>query len=497
MLAVFSSSANGEVSKVVENQRALRVLLSTNGMRPYDESSVADVLSTFHAAVLGQLLSLNASFELEPSLIKKWSWESSSNSYTLVLRSGLKFSNGRKVTSEDLEYSLLRGFFSARRSFYAVYLSNIDGLDKISISNEYKPGLVSGITVVSPDTLRVTLKKPNPSFLYSLTNPYFSLVPREAFTEDNLTWKDQPVGAGPYVIASKFSNGQIELKPKDSTILPMVQIFTQDVAESYDVSIVSLDKPKGTDQVVHSKYPASIWSIFFSNANVLGRDPKFRKAILLGIDVDELAKAEDAPPASELLPKHFWGRTRASRTTNLVEARKLLRSFPPELVGRHWKVPVFSSGPFSSERKKRLDILSAQFNRLGLTVDFYPSSEKFLSYETAQESPMKLSGRVADLVDPLIMFASFRESSPYKYEKPLKDDEFERRYEVAAAADNMDARVKSVSDLSLYTLQNAFVCPLIEDRQKTFFNSAKIASLGSQPQPMTVFLERIQMKSVK
>ncbi|RYZ84278.1 MAG: hypothetical protein EOP06_18350 [Proteobacteria bacterium] len=139
--------------------------------------------------------------------------------------------------------------------------------------------------------------------------------------------------------------------------------------------------------------------------------------------------------------------------------------------------------------------LNEQLKMLGLKFEFYPSSEKFLSAKTASESPVKMSGRVTDLVDPLIMFASFKDSSPYKYEKPLKDEKFEELYSRAAIADTRDERVDGVVDLSAYAVANAIVCPFIEDANTIYYDPTVIKSLGKQTQSMTMFVDRFELSA--
>ena len=267
--------------------RTFHLLLSTNGIEPYHEDSVAEVLSTFNAAVLGQLLSVSDSYELQPSLIESWKWDFKTSSYELRLHAGLKFHNGREATAEDLEYSLLRGFFSKKSSFYRVYLSNVEGVDSIDPSKaKYKAGVASGIKIKDKYTLQIKLKNSNPAFLYALTNPYFSLVPREEINADFLTWKSVPSGAGPYKVIKPFSNGLLELERVNgiSGGVNRVNLYTRDVKETYDLSLVSLHKNTEQYEATKSRLPISVWSVWFSNANQLGANPHFRKAISYLID---------------------------------------------------------------------------------------------------------------------------------------------------------------------------------------------------------------------
>ena len=95
----------------------MKILMTKDGSRPYAENASGDVLSTFNRAVLGQLLEVGKILELAPGLVSRWKWNSEDSTYELWLREGLEFHDGTKVMSEDLEFSLLRGFFSNNGHF--------------------------------------------------------------------------------------------------------------------------------------------------------------------------------------------------------------------------------------------------------------------------------------------------------------------------------------------------------------------------------------------
>ncbi|HAG91520.1 MAG TPA: hypothetical protein DCL41_06595, partial [Bdellovibrionales bacterium] len=138
-----------------KKNKVLRFQIGVNGRAPYLEDTSGEILSSFNAAVLGQLLTTDEDFNLQPGLLEKFDYEQSTNSFVLRLKSNLKFHNGRSVNSKDLEFSLLRGFFSSNSSFYSVYLKNIEGIDQIDPTRSlFKSGAVSGVKIVDDLTLK-------------------------------------------------------------------------------------------------------------------------------------------------------------------------------------------------------------------------------------------------------------------------------------------------------------------------------------------------------
>ena len=139
--------------------------------------------------ILGQLIYMTDSYDLKPGLLESFNWDFKEKAYTLKLRDGLIFHNGRKVDSKDLEFTLLRGFFSKKPSFASAFINNIEGAENIKPDSKYRSGMISGVKIVDERTVKVKLKEPNPSFLHSIARAYYSLVPMEELKDNFQSWK--------------------------------------------------------------------------------------------------------------------------------------------------------------------------------------------------------------------------------------------------------------------------------------------------------------------
>lgn len=483
--------------------KVLRVQIGNSGEAPYLEHTSAEVLAAFNAAVLGQLIKTDENFNLFPGLLQKFEYDFKAKAYVLKLQPNLKFHNGRKVTSKDLEFSLLRGFFTKSNTFHTIYLNNIAGLDKIDAGRtKYTSGLVSGVKIIDELSVRVKLSHPNPSFLHSLTNPFFSLVPKEEMNSNFVGWKKIPVGAGPYRVLGKgFHEGKVNLELMDKGLehaTPKIEFYTSE-AKGIHFDLVSSpsENQKKQLKVKYTSKPIAVRALFFNNKNELSRNQDFRNAIQYAIDRNEIASSlEGYDVVSEILPRHFWGRSGNGMNENIDLAKKYVSRIPKKLTEKFWEAGIFAGPKLSHKHKTIVRYLERQFARAGLKIKFVPTSEKFQSLESAKKFVFRVEGRIADYVDPLIMFASFREGSAFKYGYPIGDRKvrFDKLYSKAEDAEDFNRRIESVRELSKFVQKESIAIALGEERFAVGIDPKRIQSMGHQPQPLTLFIQNIELK---
>ncbi|MES2769429.1 MAG: ABC transporter substrate-binding protein [Bdellovibrionota bacterium] len=472
----------------------INFFLGYTGKPPYDENAPAEVLSTFQQAVLGLLVDYDEDLKLKPSLLESWYWDFKSSKYILTLKDNIYFHNGRRATSADLEYSLIRGFFSKNKSFYQIYLNNIVGVDKVKPTDKFESGIIEGIKIESDRSVSVKITNFNPTWIYVLTRPYFSLVPREALQSNNLLWKDLPVGAGPYKIKTPYANGSIEIEKIDKNVNgPSHVILHTEYNEKikYDLSLKELPD-RNTYEVLQSKYPLVIWGIFFNNVNDLGSNKDFKKAVMYAIDRTEIIAGDSsAKPAYEPLTSLIWGRNNTKYNPDLKKSLSYIEKIKNYPKNEKIKIPVFSGTKITESRQKKLDIISKQLKMIGLNVEFFATSEKFISRDVAKSSPFIISGRVANMLDPLLMFASYRKNSPYEFESPKDDSAFENLYTHALNTKDEKPRLKAIQNLSKHVTDEAIMIPMLEIKSEFFYQEKSIKSIGNQFKAQTLDLSKV------
>ncbi|MCZ2860245.1 ABC transporter substrate-binding protein [Blastococcus sp. VKM Ac-2987] len=124
--------------------------------------------------------------------------------WTYTLREGIRFENGRPITSGDVKYGIQRSFASDVIVGGPTYL--VDLLDDPAnpypgpYSTEEDDPVLSSIETPDERTIVFRLRSPQPDLPYVLALPSSSPVPAEADTRGE--YGADPVSSGPYAITS-------------------------------------------------------------------------------------------------------------------------------------------------------------------------------------------------------------------------------------------------------------------------------------------------------
>ena len=111
--------------------------------------------------------------KIQPALATKWK-TTDPNTWIFTLREDVKFSDGSKMTSEDVVFSILRA--KQRTSDFKEYIST-----------------VSGVEAVGDYAVKITTSKPNPILLNQLSNIF---IMSKAWSEKNFAMSPQNWDAG-------------------------------------------------------------------------------------------------------------------------------------------------------------------------------------------------------------------------------------------------------------------------------------------------------------
>ena len=142
--------------------------------------------------------------ELVPDLAESFTISEDGLTYAFKLREGVKFHNGRELTSADVKYTFERLVDPATQSPGQGYYAVIEGFD------EMVSGAASGLSGVStPDDYNVIIQltRPNAVFLNVLAMHFSSIVPKEEVERHGADWGRNPVGTGAYKI-TEWTLGQ-------------------------------------------------------------------------------------------------------------------------------------------------------------------------------------------------------------------------------------------------------------------------------------------------
>ncbi|MGE3796555.1 MAG: ABC transporter substrate-binding protein [Thermomicrobiales bacterium] len=227
-----------------------------------------------------------------PSLAETYDVSEDGLVYTFKLRSGVRFTNGRELSSADVKYS-----------FERILDPNVP-----AVAKGYFNQLAS---IETPDELTVVLNYSQPfaPLLLALCRLETAIVPQEV-VEDTETWEQFPVGSGPYILESNvkdqmavlvrnedyWEEGLPILAKIEHRIIPqpetaMANIRTGDI-HATEVQAKDMESLADADGVVPTLVTSANWPHLSMNTQVAPFDDLLvRQAIRVGFNRADVQQA--------------------------------------------------------------------------------------------------------------------------------------------------------------------------------------------------------------
>ena len=401
--------------------------------------------------IFGGLVNIEPfNFSVAPDLAERWEISPDGTEYTFTIHPNAKFHDGTPVTAQDVKWSIERVADPELVSpVVDQYLNDIVG---VQARLDEAASEVSGVQVVDDQTIRFTIDAPKAYFLAKLTYPT-GFVLDQANVESGENWFETPNGTGPfqlaeYTIGETIRLGRNEyyhLGPPHLDEVEMILsggssmiLFENDEIHVTGVGLADLerilDPSSPLNPLVHP-YPARFTTSYIGlNAEDPPLDdPKFRKALNLAFDRDQIASVvyEGAVrPARTIIPPRF-----PSFNPNLdpypydpEEARRLLAESKygadPDSIPR---LVLSISGSLGAAVPLGLEvILQAWEQELGLQVEIQQTEwATFLEDVNAERYQMFSLGWGADYPDPEnfldLLFHSDSDGNRTNYSNPEVD----------------------------------------------------------------------------
>ncbi len=318
------------------------------------------------------LLGLDLQGKVHPNLAESWEVSKDGKIYTIALRKGVKFHDGKEMTAEDVHYSI-------------AYTKN----PKNGATGSKELEVVERVEVVDKYRLRLILNRVAPSFVYSLTDPKtFMVVPKDSLPEGVAKISKFPPGTGPFkfvewqpkqrIVFERFAGywgepkaylDRVILRPiSDDTVrLTALQAGDIDMTERVPYEWVKQivdGKLRGTRYVEAPNSGST--RLEFNTLDPPFNNKKLRLAVAHAVDRKEVMQAAYfgfGAPSDQRYPRdHSWYFAGApSHPLDLAKAKQLVREAgyrgePIELM--------FNIG----EAEAEATVIQAQLKRIGLNV---------------------------------------------------------------------------------------------------------------------------------
>lgn len=132
--------------------------------------------------VYDSMVGVNPKLEFEPAMAEKWDISDDSKSVTFYLRDGLKWHDGKPVTTDDIEFSYK---FIAHKDYTGPHYSTINAIKGIEEYHAGNTDQIEGIEIINEKTIKITTEE-----VYA---PFFNDIASTVIIPKHI-WNDIPVG---------------------------------------------------------------------------------------------------------------------------------------------------------------------------------------------------------------------------------------------------------------------------------------------------------------
>ncbi|GGD33300.1 ABC transporter substrate-binding protein [Aureimonas glaciei] len=266
---------------------------------------------------------------LRPGLAESYEISPDGKTFTFVLRDGVKFHNGRVMTSEDVKYSLDRVTNPKTQSPGAGFFGAIAGFDAMAAGTAES---LSGVTTPDAKTVKIELSRPDATFLHVMGLNFASVVPKEAVDAAGADFGRQPVGTGAFSLA-EWTLGQRVVFKKNPDYwranVPSLDTITFEIGQEPIVAMLRLQN--GEIDIPGDGIPPAKFTEVMGNPEMAERvveggqlhtgyitmntrmkpfdDVKVRQAVNMAINKDRIVQIINgrAVPANQPLPPSMPG----------------------------------------------------------------------------------------------------------------------------------------------------------------------------------------------
>lgn len=462
-------------------------LIMTLGARDPTTLDPALVGDTTSAFVVRQLFSglvrLDTNLEVQPDLAASWEVSPDGTVYTFTLRPDARFADGTPITAEDVQYTLERATDPnlAPALPAQTYLRDIVGVREKLAGNT---DTISGLRVLDPQTIEITIDAPKSFFLAKLANPTSFIVDRRTVEASPRDWTSRPNGSGPFMIERWRNDDVLVLQRNPNfyrdpaqldqiTMLmgaaasnPLV-LYEEGEIDLVEVPTYALPRFQDPDNPLHGDLVSvPQLSLFYIGMNVSippFDDPQVREAFTLLIDrtrLTDLTLRGSATPARGVLPPGMPGYNAdlPPPAADIAAARQLIAASRYGSVANLPPIVAYGGGWTTT-----LSEIAADELGLEIEVRAFETFGDYLAALEANEFALFSMGWIADYADPEnfldVLFRSGSGENHMLYANP----EVDALLDAAATAESDTERWRLYREAEQRIIADAPIIPLYHD----------------------------------
>ena len=194
----------------LEGGRLVRLFVDPPTLDPHlttDATSAQIIVEVF-----GGLVTIDRNLDIAPDLAESWEISGEGTIYTFHIDPDARFHDGKKVTAEDVRWSLERVTNPLTESpVVDQYLGDIIGVEEKLNGDALS---ISGVRVIDEETIEITIDQAKSYFLAKLTYPTGFVLDRENIDADPRNWFRKPNGTGPFRLAEYKVGGDPAVEPE-------------------------------------------------------------------------------------------------------------------------------------------------------------------------------------------------------------------------------------------------------------------------------------------
>jgi peptide/nickel transport system substrate-binding protein len=324
------------------------------------------------ALIFDDLLDRDEHLNVTPALAERWEVPDPLT-YIFHLRRGVKFHDGRQLTSRDVKWtfdSLLEGKIRSTKAEVYRFVDRIDAPDR--------------------NTAIIHLKEPSSTLLWNLSDGALGIVPYGS--GDEMT--RHPIGSGPFTFVSAETDKEVVLQRNDNYWGEAPHLLRVRFAVVPDATTEALELQKGSaDLTINSPMPPDtvltlerdpslvvqrgtgtrLAYLAFNLRDPILRDVRVRQAIAYALDrrpmIDYLWRGQ-AEPARSALPPQSWAYDESVSQYNYdpEKARQLLEAAGyPVVKGVRFHIAMKTST--DENTRLMVAVMQQQLRAVGIALD--------------------------------------------------------------------------------------------------------------------------------